>query len=134
MRSNKLPILIGLLVIVLSVLACSGSVTTANIADAWMSTDEEGNNRTTVYTPNAVFYVQADLRNAPDDTRLKAVWIAVDVEGADPNLTIYETEFVSGSGLVHFSLSNNNPWPQGKYKVELYLDDKLAKTVEFEVK
>ncbi|MBC7325268.1 MAG: hypothetical protein H5T99_08140, partial [Moorella sp. (in: Bacteria)] len=57
MRSNKLPILIGLLVIVLSVLACSGSVTTANIADAWMSTDEEGNNRTTVYTPNAVFYV-----------------------------------------------------------------------------
>jgi len=134
MRSKKLPILIGLLVIALSVLACSGSVTTANIADAWMSTDEEGNNRTTVYTPNAVFYVQADLRNAPDDTRLKAVWIAVDVEGADPNLTIYETEFVSGSGLVHFSLSNNNPWPQGKYKVELYLDDKLAKTVEFEVK
>ncbi len=134
MRSNKLPILIGLLVIVLSVLACSGSVTTANIADAWMSTDEEGNNRTTVYTPNAVFYVQADLRNAPDDTKLKAVWIAVDVEGVDPNLTIYETEFVSGSGLVHFSLSNDNPWPQGKYKVELYLDDKLAKTVEFEVK
>jgi hypothetical protein len=134
MRSRQLPILAAVVAILLSILACGGSVSTANIADAWMSTDEAGNTRTTVFTQDAVFYAQVDLRNAPDDTNLKAVWIAVDVEDTEPNLTINETEINTGSGLVHFQLSNDNLWPLGKYKVEIYLDGKLAKTLEFEVR
>ncbi len=134
MQFHKLPILVGLLAIVLSILACGGSVSTANIADAWMSTDEEGKSRTTVFAQDAVFYAQVDLRNAPDDTKLKAVWIAVDVEDTEPNLIINETEFVYGSGVVYFQLSNTDLWPLGKYKVDIYLNDKLARTVAFEVR
>ncbi len=134
MQFNKLPILAGLFAILLSTLACGASFSTANIADAWMSTDQEGNRRTTVFTQDAVFYAQVDLRNAPDDTAIKAVWIAVEVEDTEPNLIINETEFVSGSAVVHFSLSNANLWPLGKYKVDLYLNDKLARSVEFEVR
>jgi hypothetical protein len=64
-------------------LACGGSVSTANVADAWMSTDEAGTNRTTVFAQDAVFYAQADLKNAPDDTILKSVWTAVDVQDTE---------------------------------------------------
>jgi len=56
------------------------------------------------------------------------------VEDTEPNLTINETEINTGSGLVHFQLSNDNLWPLGKYKVEIYLNGKLAKTLEFEVR
>jgi hypothetical protein len=32
-----------------------------------------------------------------------------------------------------FTLSNDQPWPVGKYKADIYLDDKLDRTLEFEV-
>jgi len=134
MKFIKLPFFAAIFTIVLSILACNLSFSTANIADAWMSTDEDGNNRNTVYNQDAVFYAQIDLRNAPDDTKLKAVWSVVEAEDTQPNLVINETEFVSGSGQIHFELSNNILWPIGTYKVDIYLNDQLAKTLEFEVR
>ena len=74
-----------------------------------------------------------DLKNAPDDTKLKAVWTAVSAEGVDPNFMIDEVEFTSGDELVHFTLENDNLWPAGQYKVEIYLNDKLDKTLTFDV-
>ena len=133
MKTQKVGILIGLLVLVLATLACSGSVSTANIGEAWMSTDEDGSSRTTVFSQEAVFYAQVDLKNAPDDTKLKAVWTAVSVEGVDPNLLIDEVEFTSGDGLVHFTLENDSLWPVGQYKVDIYLNDELDKTLTFDV-
>lgn len=125
--------LVGILVLMLALAACEVNFSTANIGDAWMSTDEAGQNRTTVYAQDAVFYAQVNLRNAPDDTKLKAAWIAVNAEDVEPGFLINETEFTSGSGLVRFDLSNTNLWPKGTYKVEIYLNDKLAKTLEFQV-
>ncbi len=134
MRGQKLFILIVLLAVALAGPACEFSVSTANIADAWMSTDQEGTNRTAVFAQDEVFYAQVDLRNAPADTTLKAVWIAVDVEGVDPNLVIDESEFTFGSGQVHFSLSNTDPWPVGTYRVEIYLNGELDRGLDFEVR
>jgi hypothetical protein len=113
-------------------LGCAGevNVSTAKVADAYMSTDEGGTDRTTVYAQDAVFYAQVDLQNAPDDTVLKAVWSVVDAQGTDPGLVINETEFTTGSD-VYFTLSNNDPWPIGTYKVEIYLDGELVNTITF---
>ena len=134
MKVKKFPMLLALMALILSALACEFSASTANISDAWMSTDEGGAERVTAFAQDAVFYAQADLQNAPDDTTLKAVWTAVEAQETDPNFVINETEFVTGDGLVHFTLSNDNLWPTGKYKVDLYMNGKLANTVEFEVR
>jgi len=134
MKVKKFPMLLALMALILSALACEFSASTANISDAWMSTDEGGAERVTAFAQDAVFYAQVDLQNAPDDTTLKAVWTAVEAQGTDPNFVINETEFVTGDGLVHFTLSNDNLWPTGKYKVDLYMNGKLANTVEFEVR
>ena len=133
MKVKKFPILLALTVLFLSALACEFSASTAKISDAWMSTDEDGAERVTAFAQDAVFYAQVDLKNAPDDTALKAVWTAVEAQDTEPNFLINETEFVNGSGQVHFTLSNDNLWPTGKYKVEIYMNDQLAKTIEFEV-
>ena len=125
--------LLVLMALVLSALACEFSASTAKISDAWMSTDEAGAQRVTAFAQDAVFYAQVDLQNAPDDTTLKAVWTAVEVQDTEPNFVINETEFASGDGLVHFTLSNDGLWPTGKYKVDIYMNDQLAKTLEFEV-
>ena len=134
MKVKKFPMLLALMALVLSALACEFSASTAKISDAWMSTDETGAERVTVFAQDATFYAQVDLQNAPDDTTLKAVWTAVEVQDTEPNLMITETEFTTGSGLVHFDLSNDNLWPTGKYKVDIYMNDQLAKTLAFEVR
>lgn len=133
MHNKPLAPSAALFAVVLSAIACGGSFTTANIADAWMSTDAEGANRTTVYSPDAVFYAQVDLRNAPDTTVVKAVWTAVSAEGVDPNYVLGETEFETGDAVVTFDLSNDMLWPAGSYKVDLYVDGVLSTTVEFQV-
>ncbi len=134
MRRKSVAILIGLLVLVaLTASACEVSVSTANIADAWMSSDEAGDERTAVFAQDQDFYAQVELANAPDDSTVKASWTAVDVEDTDPDLLIDEVELTAGDGQHQFSLTNDSLWPIGSYKVDLYLNGELAKTVEFEV-
>jgi len=134
MVKRNLMIFVGVIILIFASVACEFSASTANIGDAWLSDSEDGNNRVTTFSQDAVFYAFADLKNAPEDTTLKAVWIAVDAEGVDPNFVINETEFTSGSNVVTFNLSNNNLWPVGKYRVEIYLNGKLDKTLDFEVR
>jgi hypothetical protein len=134
MNLRRVSIVMVLVALLGATLACGGevNVTTAKVADAYMSTDEEGAGRTTVYTQDAIFYAQVDLQNAPDDTVLKAVWTMVEAQDYDPGQVINESE-ITGSDPVFFTLSNNDPWPIGTYKVDLYLDGELVNTIDFSV-
>jgi len=133
MNQNLWKTIIVVIVLAFSALACGFNVSTASIKDAQMARDEAGTQLTIVFAPTDIFFVNVDLQNAPDDTTVKAVWTAVQVEGADANTTIDETELESGSGTLNFQLSNSQPWPSGLYKVDLYLNDELNKTIEFQV-
>ena len=101
-----------------------------------MARDKDGKQPTKTFSPDEPFYCIAELSNAPDDTKVRAVWTAVKAEGAKPNTKIDEATTTSGSGQLQFNLSNQGPWPKGDYKVDLYLNDdkKPTKTLEFEVK
>ena len=133
MKNYRLQIfsIIGILLFVTA--ACSFSASTAKIKDAWTSRDNNGEQqKTTVFANDDIFYCMVTLANAPDDTVVKSVWYAVDVEGVDPNSLIAETEF-TGGGEMTFNLTSDNLWPVGKYKVELYLNGELDRTLEFSV-
>lgn len=135
MKRKNVWILFALVTLIASILACGGSFSTANIANAWMATDEEGSNPTTVFSQDAIFYALVDLSNAPDDTQLKAVWTVVNAENTDPDFMINETELTSGDAIVHFQLENIEfLWPIGQYKVDIYLNDTLDQTLTFEVR
>ena len=88
---------------------------------------------TTAFSQDAIFYAIVDLANAPDDTITKAIWYTVDAEGVEPNLYISEAEITHGDGTLTFDLGNDYLWPLGTYKVELYLNDELDKTLDFSV-
>jgi len=133
MKIKKLPIIFAIAALFVSVLACGGSFTTANIGDAWLSTDEEGINRTTVFTQSDTFNMFLELKNAPDDTKVKASWIAVSAEGLDPNYVIYESEYTSSDDTIRFFLTNDQLWPVGSYKVDVYLNGTLDRSLAFEV-
>jgi hypothetical protein len=134
MKNARFFVLMVVAGLVLATLACGFSFSTANISSAKLTTDSAGTQETTVFTQDQVFYCIVELANAPDDTTVKAVWTAVDVEDTEPNFIIDQAEVTSGDGQVTFDLSNNLLWPTGQYKVELYLNDELEKTLEFEVR
>ncbi|WP_157042571.1 hypothetical protein [Roseiflexus castenholzii] len=48
--------------------------------------------------------------------------------------SLVETSGTMGSGLLHFTLTNNGFWTTGQYRVDIYPNDKLDKTVTFEVR
>jgi hypothetical protein len=133
MNKYRLQIGLAIALVMLTILACGFNVSTANIKEANTARDYDGTQLTTVFAPDETFYCIATLANAPDDTTVKAAWTAVEAEGVEPNFFIDEAELTSGSNTLHFELSNDNLWPEGKYKVDLYLNGELERTLEFEV-
>jgi len=131
MKKTQFGFVISMLI--LTVFACSFNVTTANFNSAQMATDPQAENPATTFSPQDTFYAVIDLDNAPDDTNVRAEWYAVDVEGEDPNTKIDQAQLTTGSNQLHFKLENTSPWPKGDYKVDLFINDKLEQTLEFQV-
>ncbi len=132
------------LVLLASLVAgCSFSLSTANIPQAVLAKDVKGDTfepvdpTSTFPTDQAVIHLIVTVANAPSDTKVKSVWTVVDVGDAAPaNTKIDEAEVtMDGSRNVHFTLSepSSGAWPVGKYKVEVYLDDKLDRTLEYTI-
>jgi hypothetical protein len=106
----------------LTLLACGFNLSTANISEANVAKDPDGLEPSTVFAQDDDIYAVVALSNAPDDTTVKAVWTAVEADGLEPNYLIGETSLTSGDGSLHFDLTNENLWPTGSYKVDLFLN------------
>lgn len=122
----------------LALSACGFSISTANIQGVTLG---KGYDNGTIVEPTTTFAQEdqeiqlvVNVGNAPDDTQVKAVWSIVEVEGHEPAV-LYESPLTlnSGENIAHFSLTNDQLWPAGRYKVDIYLNDKLDKTVEYQV-
>ena len=135
--NRNFSILLAFLALIGAMLACSGGQ--LSLENPRMAHDEPGTQVTTTYSPNDIFYVVADLKNATKGTVVEAKWYAVNADGVTPGpistdqpsvLTIQDDYF---TGYVSFNLSSNTQWPSGEYKAELYLNNALAHSVNFTV-
>jgi hypothetical protein len=118
--------------LVLVALACGIQFSTASISDATLAKDADGNQPVSTFNQDDTFHLVVELANAPGDTSVKAVWTVVEADGVDPNFSLGEKE-ITGDGAAYFTLSNDQLWPVGEYKVDLYLNGELDRTLEFQV-
>ena len=129
------PVLLAVLALVASSLACS--LTEMSLQNARMAFDQDGKQVTSTYSSSDIFFAVADLNNAPAGTAVVAKWIAVNIEGEEPGSVFQEQTLdiseESFTGTIYFQLSNDSGWPNGDYKVELYLNGALTQTVTFNV-
>jgi len=76
------------------------------------------------------------LKDVKAGSKLKGNWIAVDAID-EPNYVIksYTLDLTNpGDVTAHFTLSRpTNGWPVGKYKLDLYIDEKIAGSAPFTV-
>jgi hypothetical protein len=89
----------------------------------------------TVFTPgDRTIHCVVTLKDTKSGTRMKFSWWIVDADGAK-NEKIKDIDYTTRSleNVVHGHLTLPSNWPKGKYKVEVYVNDNLDKTVFYEV-
>lgn len=102
----------------------SGFVNNVTMAQDTQGANKDPLNPTTVFGPNSTFHAVVRTQNAPANTKFKSVWYAVDVgSAAAPNTLIDETDLTTdGTRNIDFTLAPSTNWPNGSYRVEIYVN------------
>ena len=134
MNSKKLSILIAVVVLLASVLACGSSVP-AGVSNIYMANDVDGNNKTTTFASNDVIYVFFDVNQIESGAQFQINWYALDVEGQDPATPFVVTDYTyTGEATVYAQIeSTTGGFPAANYKVEIYLDGAKVGEQQFNV-
>jgi serine/threonine protein kinase len=104
------------------------------ISSAYLALDQEGDEPSTVFQQEDDRYAIVEVSEAPEEIMLKAIWIAKSARGMEPNAVIDEYEMAVKNGVYWIKQDpNEGALGAGSYLVELYLDDELKQTIEFEL-
>jgi hypothetical protein len=141
MQSKQWSLSVGLGLLLVSAVACSFSVSTANISSLKLGTDKTASTATTSFTSNDTIYGVAEVSNAPSKVKVKGTFIVDNVEGekSGPVPGLETTVDLPGSGTATFTFTPPpTGWPKGKYKLEVVMlnengEQKDQKTAEFSV-
>ena len=138
MKPNKLSILLAVIALIISTLACAvggGEPTLDNVRTA---KDEDGAQPANVFGSTETVYAVSDLSNGVKGNVILSRWYAVSIPDVDPNFLIDEVDITieedSFSGTIFFSFEPpEGGWPAGTYKVEILFNNVLVTTSEFSV-
>ena len=149
MRHHPAWLAAGLLVFAL--LACNLSKNTNNsnsnsnidsgagkyLSEIHMAKDDDGKPgaATTTFSPgDRTIHCVTKLKDAKGGTQMKFSWWIVDADGTK-NKLIKEIEYTTGTreNIVHGHLTLPQDWPKGKYKVDVYVNGELDRTVSYAV-
>lgn len=137
MKSKKLSILLAVVALVLSTLACAfGEPTLSNVRTA---KDQDGAQPATIFGVTETVYVVSDLSSGVKGNLVTSRWYAVDVADTEPNFLIdtaeipIDDETFDGTIYFFFEAPIDGEWPVGSYKVEVFFNGALISTVNFKV-
>lgn len=107
------------------------------VEEVHMAKDDDGKpgETTTVFAPSerTVFCV-ISLNKAKGGTNVGVKWIAQDVQGAkDQELKSLEYTTKPFENKVNGHLTWSQDWPQGTYKLDVYINGELDKTITYTV-
>ncbi len=115
--------------------AVGGNVTIRNAVLARDYKDLKPVDPTTNFRPSdRVFHCVVNLDNSVAGTKVKAVYSVVEAQGTDPQVIVEpEYEVKTKEDVLDFTATLPRDWPTGKYKVELYVNNVLSKSLDFNV-
>ena len=138
MKLNKLSILLAVIALIISTLACAVGGGEPALDNVRTAKDEDGAQPATVFGSTETVYAVSDLSNGVKGNVILSRWYAVSVPDVEPNFLIDEVDITieedSFSGTIFFSFEPpEGGWPAGTYKVEVLFNDVLITTSEFSV-
>ena len=120
--------------------ANSGSDTGSGSAlkEVYMAKDDgsgqPGDHTTTFEPGDHTIHCVATLKEAKAGTEMKFSWYIVDADGTQ-NKKVKDIDYSTKTleNVIHGHLTLPQDWPKGKYKVEVYVNGNLDKTVPYTV-
>ena len=103
----------------------------------YMAKDDDGQpgEETVLYEPtDHKVHCLIYLNKARKGTEIRFIWKALDVEGAK-NKELTRTDYSTNSfeNKVHAHLERQYDWPRGTYRVEVYINGYLDKTIDYTI-
>jgi len=118
------------------VLAASGYAGAVEI-EVRLATALNGESVTSFAPDTAKLFALCKTKGLQKGDELRGVWIADDVGEAAPKETRMDEKTLDADADMSngvYSLSRpDNGWPPGSYRLEIYVDDALTKTVNFTI-
>lgn len=118
--------------------ANSGSNRPANAEvfteEVYMAKEADGPATSTFSPSDRKVHVVINLNKAKSGTDVKVIWIAEEVEGAS-NRQLKTLDYTTKAfeKKIPGYLTWSQDWPKGRYKVEVFIDGNLDRTVYYEV-
>lgn len=135
---NKLSILLAVLALAASSLACALGGGDPTLSNTRTALDEDGVNTTSTFGAFDTVYVVNDLANGVSGNVITSNWYAESVDGVDPNFLIDTVEYTvtdeTYDGTIYFYFEPpTDGWPAGTYSVEVSFNGVPSATVRFTV-
>ncbi len=93
--------------------------------------DKAITDRTETFQPNDTIYASVATEGSASSATLRARWTFEDGQVVDEST---RTIASNNRERTEFHISKPNGWPAGKYKLEVFLDDRSAETKNFDVR
>jgi hypothetical protein len=95
---------------------------------------QPGDHTSTFAPGDRTIHCVATLKEAKAGTEMKFSWWIVDADGTQ-NKKIKDIDYTTKTleNVIHGHLSLPQDWPKGKYKVQVYINGNLDKTVPYTV-
>ena len=99
--------------------------------------DAKGGEQKNVFNPQtAKVFLHAKLVDVPSGSKVKSDWIAEKTRVASPNYKMDSVELKIGPLINNVDFNMSKPtkgWPPGDYRVDLFIDDKPAGQVRYQI-
>ena len=107
------------------------------VTKIYMAKDDGGKpgDETTSFAPDdRTVHCVIELNKAKKGTKVRFIWKAADVQGSK-NEEIKTIDYTTNSfeNKVRGHLTLPRDWPTGKYRVEVYINDDLDKTIDYTI-
>jgi hypothetical protein len=128
------PVLLA--IAVAASLAAEGAAPAPRYAEMVLSDSQEGAAKSTFSPQTAKIFLRTKLIDVPVGSQLRSDWIAEKTGVAPPNYKIDSVvvKVVPQMNRAGFNFTKPTAgWPEGDYRVDLFIDDKPAQKVRFKV-
>ena len=143
-QSRRIPVSVCLALLVITA-ACRGNRdtgaagttggTAVRVTDVTLGRavggDKAITDRTETFRPNETIYASVATDGSATSATLRARWTFEDGQVVDEST---RTIAPNNRERTEFHISKPNGWPGGKYKLEVFLDDRSVETKNFDVR
>jgi hypothetical protein len=109
------------------------------VEDVYLARDDgegKAGEVTSVFTPNDIPIHCIVVLAKPDPAAVRMNFVAVKVNGVKPESRVVSASYATtqGQDRVFFTGKPQGKWTAGSYRIDVFVNDKLERSLDFEVK